>query len=225
MNLRFNYLDNILKISDESVHCLEIENRGYFYRCISDFVKISNGDVLEDIYCFDNENQEISLSNRVSTIFDYFNFETIFKRYTVNLNKYIINNSDDITKDKLAKDYKKIKLNIMKYFSKLDLPISINEEFNFDLILKLLKPKIDCNYSLLNNLLTLIELEKIFQVNKLLIFVNLKQLLNKEELIELYKYSLYNKVKILLIDAQSYGPTLDYEKKIIIDSNLDEIMI
>lgn len=34
-----------------------------------------------------------------------------------------------------------------------------------------------------------------------------------------------NKIRILLIDSQCYGCTIDYEKKLIIDENLDEFMI
>ena len=44
-------------------------------------------------------------------------------------------------------------------------------------------------------------------------------------LIELYKYAIYNKIKILLIDSQSYGTTTSYENKLIVDSNLDEFML
>ena len=42
---------------------------------------------------------------------------------------------------------------------------------------------------------------------------------------ELYKYSIYNGIPLLLIDSQCYGGTLNNEKKLIIDENLDEFMI
>ena len=47
----------------------------------------------------------------------------------------------------------------------------------------------------------------------------------KNELIELYKYAIYNNVNIFLVDSQSYGVTLKYEKKLIIDDNLDEFVL
>ena len=78
---------------------------------------------------------------------------------------------------------------------------------------------------LLDNLLLLIDLENTLKFNNILVFVNLKQYLSKNELIEFYKYAIYSKIQILLIDSQAYGVTLEYEKKLIIDENLDEFVI
>lgn len=55
--------------------------------------------------------------------------------------------------------------------------------------------------------------------------MNLKQYLNKVELIELYKYSIYNGVNIILIDSQAYGVKMEYERKLIIDNSLEEYML
>ena len=71
----------------------------------------------------------------------------------------------------------------------------------------------------------MIDIENILGTKDILIFVNLKQYLTKNELEELYKYTIYNEVSILLIDSQCYGGTLNNEKKLIIDENLDEFMI
>lgn len=49
--------------------------------------------------------------------------------------------------------------------------------------------------------------------------------ITNQELLELYKYAIYNKINIILIDSQCYGGTLEYENKLIIDRNLDEFMI
>lgn len=40
-----------------------------------------------------------------------------------------------------------------------------------------------------------------------------------------YKYAIYNNIKIVLIDSQSYGIKLEYENKLIIDENLDEFVL
>ena len=71
----------------------------------------------------------------------------------------------------------------------------------------------------------MIDINSIFNINELLVFINLKQYLTNEELKEFYKYSLYNNVKIILIDSQSYGTANEYEKKLIIDNNLDEFLL
>ena len=87
------------------------------------------------------------------------------------------------------------------------------------------KLSINSKDEIIEKLLLLIDIEKIFHINKLLIFVNLKQYLTKEELKELYKYSIYNNVKILLIDSECYGTCNEFEKKLIIDENLEEFVL
>ena len=132
---------------------------------------------------------------------------------------------DENDKINLLKSYNKLIETFIKILNKSDLPLQILEDITVDNIIKNLKLTINSKNSLLDNLMLLIELEKTLKTNNLLIFVNLKQYLTNQELIELYKYSIYNKIKILIIDSQSYGGTLDYENKLIIDSNLDEFML
>ena len=79
--------------------------------------------------------------------------------------------------------------------------------------------------NLLKKLYTLIDLITELQNYELLIFVNLKQFLSKEELNEYYKYAIYNHVSLLLIDNISYGIAQNYEKKLIIDDNLEEFIV
>lgn len=55
--------------------------------------------------------------------------------------------------------------------------------------------------------------------------INLKQYLNKNELIELYKYSIYNEINIVLVDCETYGITTNNGKKLVIDENLDEYVL
>ena len=48
--------------------------------------------------------------------------------------------------------------------------------------------------------------------------------LDDEELVELYKYSLYNEINLLLIEKDIYN-RLQYEKVMLIDENFDDITI
>ena len=53
--------------------------------------------------------------------------------------------------------------------------------------------------------------------------MNLKTFLQEEDLLELYKYSMYNNIKLLVLENKHYENVLKYEKKNIIDENFDEI--
>lgn len=225
MKIKVNYLENIIQLNDEKVLSIEIENKNYFYRLISNLYSIINSEIVEEITVYDNEDKELNISNKIKLFINFFNFEFDSKKYTNDINKYIINEMDENDKINLIKSYNKLIETFIKILNKSDLPLQILEDITVDNIIKNLKLTINSKNSLLDNLMLLIELEKTLKTNNLLIFVNLKQYLTNQELIELYKYAIYNKIRILMIDSQSYGGTLDYENKLIIDSNLDEFML
>lgn len=225
MKIKVDYLENMLILKDDKVLCIEIENKNYFYRIVSSLNSLMNSETAEEITAYDVNDEELNLSNKAKIFIDFFNFEFDSKKYTNDINKYIINELDETDKTNLLKSYNKLIETFLKILNKSDLPLQILEEITPENIIKNLKLTINSKNNLLDNLMLLIELETVLQTNNLLIFVNLKQYLNNQELIELYKYAIYNKVKIILIDSQCYGATLNYENKLIIDSNLDEFML
>lgn len=225
MKLVINYIDNEIDISNDIIPSLEIENKNYFYRVVNDLNLLSIGDLVENINFYDNNNQEINLSNNINVIIDYFNIDFNTKNIINKLYKSIKENVDIEDISRLNTNYNKIKKIIFKILNEYDFKLTLNDEFDIESLLKLLKISIDRRESVIDNLFLLIDIENKFKLNKLVVFVNLKQFLSKEELTELFKYSLYNNVKILLIDSQSYGTNLNNEKKIVIDGNLDEFLL
>lgn len=225
MNIKINYLDNILPITEDKVTTLEIENKGCFYRTVMNFINISNGEQIEDIYVFDDKKEEINISNKTIVISDYFDLNLIVKKYSNHLQKYIIENTDESITNDLSIIYKKIMDKIKKSFESIDFSVQINDEFSLEQVIKLIKPTIQLKNDLLSNLYLLIDLEKIFKISKVMIFINLKQYINKNELLEFYKYCIYNNVKVLFIENKDYQVTLENEKKLIVDDNLDEIVL
>lgn len=225
MRLSIRYIDNIITFNNNSINCLEIENKSYFYKIVNDINNISVGDVIEDVVFTDDEYKELNLSNKINIIFDYFNFDFNSKKIISIINKKVNENISINDKDNLSKLYNKIRKIYFPILNDMDLNIDINNDFDLDLMIKLLNITIKSKDNLLDNLFLLIDIEKELNINKIIVFINLKQYLNKNELIELYKYLLYNNVVILLIDSQSYGICNEYEKKIIIDEELEEYKI
>lgn len=225
MKIVVDFIDNEIVVQNNSVVNIEIENKTYFYRLINELNLISKGILSDNIFFLDENNNEISLLNKIDLYIDYFNIELKSKKIINNLYKLLKNNIDDEDKTKINKCYSQIKKILSKSFINYNLSLTINDEFDIDNILKLLKVSIDLKTNLFDNLLLLIDINNSLKLNELLIFVNLKQYLTVDELNELYKYSLYNDVKILLIDSQCYGTTNMFEKKLIIDGNLDEFLI
>lgn len=225
MKININYIDNNIIISNDKVLSLEIENKSYFYRVINDFNNITKDSSIKNINFYDDNGKELELSNKINVIIDYFNIDFNSKKILNMLYKSLKDEIDEITNTQINTYYNKIKKIIFKKLINFNLLLSINEEYEIDTIFKLLKISIDCKDSLLDNLLLLIDIENLLKINELIVLVNIKQYLSSDELAELYKYSLYNGVKVLLIDSQNYKMTIEREKKIIIDSNLDEFLI
>lgn len=223
MKLIIKYLDNDIEIKENEIYALEIENKNYFYRIVKDLHNICNGNIVDDIYLSDDSNNEINYFNKFKIFIDFFDFNLNSKKFANDLIKYVNKNISLETKESLLNEYNKI----IKLYKKelIDLPFIIESETEADNITKLLKISIDVHQNLIDNLLLLIDLETAFKTKNVLIFINLKQYLTKSELEELYKYGIYNGVPLILIDSQCYGGTLNHEKKIIIDENLDEFML
>ena len=225
MKLEIKYLDNDIDIKGNEVYALEVGNKNYFYRIVRDLHNISNNNIVDDIYLSDDNNNEINYFNKFKIFIDFFDFNFDSKKITNDIIKYLNKNISIEVKDSILNQYNKIIKLYKKELNNIDIPLMIETETDSDNITKSLKISIEVKQNLIENLLLLIDIENILGTKNILIFVNLKQYLTKNELEELYKYSIYNEVSILLIDSQCYGGTLNNEKKLIIDENLDEFMI
>lgn len=225
MRLNVKYIDNYIEFGNGFVNCLEVENRNYFYKIVNDLNCVANGEIIDEILFIDNDYREINLINKVDIVFDYFNFDFNSKKIILSLNKKVNENLSIDKKDNLSKLYDKIKKIYAPIINEFDMNLSLNSDFDLDIVIKLLNISINKKDNILDNLLLLIDIEKELSLNKLLIFVNLKQYLSKSELVELYKYLLYNNIDVLLIDSQAYGVNNEYEKKLIIDEELEEYLI
>lgn len=223
MNLNINFLENNIIISNEYISVLEVENKKTFYRIVNLLNKFSLGETIEEID-FYVENEEKN-NIKINLFLDYFNWNLDSKKINNELQKNIIDKLDDEYILELTKIYKKLYNTLHKMLLEVELPLEITQDFDINIFIKNMKVTLQQKNELLDNLLLIIDIANILKLNDLLIFVNLKQYLSTTELIELYKYSIYNNIKILLIDSQTYGPTLEFEKKLIVDENLDEFVL
>lgn len=225
MKINCNYIDNSIIFDDDKINVIEIENKKIFYRFVRDLYSISNGDVLEEFVYLNNNNIEINLVNKIKIINNYFDFDFTSKKYGVEIIKKLVSNINDEDKDAIIVLQNRIYQKVNKQLQKFDIPLFISNDIDIGTVLKNLKIEIKEYNNILNNLFLLIDIEKTFNLSNILIFINLKQYLSDKELKELYKYSIYNSVKILLVDSQHYNNVNNFEKKLYIDTDLVEFMI
>ena len=225
MRLKVNYIDSDIVLNQENILSIEIENKNIFYKLVNDLLLISLGELVDNISFYNESNIEINMNNKISIIIDYFNFNFDVKKYTSEINKLVLKNIDEKLRQDIITNYNKISNNLRKILNEIDLPLQIVNDFNLEDLLKFIKISVNKFEDLLENLFLIIDLEKILRIKDIIIFVNLKQFLSKNELEELYKYAIYNNVNILLIDSQTYGACISNEKKLIIDCDLDEFIL
>ena len=224
MNLQINFIDNNIVFEDGKVNVIEIENKEYFYRIVSELNNLQNGIDSNEITYFVSE-EEKQLLNKLNVYIDYFNIDLNTRKNKITLNKYIVNILDEEDINYINNIDRKLKNCFKRIIQEIDIPINIDNDFLVDNYIKLVNPTINQKDQLLDKLTLIIDFEKVFHSNEINIFINLKQYLSEIELEELYKYSIYNNVKILLIDNTSYGISNKYEKKLLIDSNLEEFLL
>lgn len=223
INININFLENNINISNEYISVLELENKKTFYRIVKLLNKFSLGENIEEIdFYIGNEEKD---SIKINLFLDYFNWDLNSKKTNNELQKNIIDKLDEASILELTKIYKKLYNTFNKMLLEVELPLEITQDFDINTFIKNMKVTLQQKNELLDNLLLLIDINSILKLNDILVFINLKQYLSNAELLELYKYSIYNNIKILLIDSQSYGPTLEFEKKLIVDENLDEFVL
>lgn len=224
MNLSVDYFDNQIIFASGYINAIEIENKRYFYRFVNDLYSIyANG--YSDNLKFINDNKEINMYGKTKVFINYFDFQFDSKKYTNEISKFVSNYISEEDTKNLINLYSKMTRIYKKSLNDIDLPLYVENDISIDNINKLMKLGISPKEELLDNLMLLIDLEHTLKTNNLLIFVNLKQYLTKDEVVELYKYAIYNGIMIMLVDSISYGVTLKNEKKYIIDENLDEFML
>lgn len=225
MNLKISYFENNISFNSENIQVIEIENKKMFFKIVNDFISIKNGERLNELYFYNDKNEELNLGSKIEVYVDFFQIDLNSKKNILSLNKKISSELSEAKSNELLNIYRKLYKKFNSLLSEIDLPITINDSLNIEDIFKFFKISFQMHNDLLNNLLLLIDVEKTLKINEILFFINLKQYLNKNELIEFYKYCIYNNIKLVLIDSQSYGVTIEYEKKLIIDNDLEEFVI
>ena len=225
MKLVINFLDNDLYINSERVLSIEVENKSYFYRIVNCFNSLYVGDKIDEINFYDEKFNEINLNNKILIMYDFFNFDFNSKKNISKIYKLIEDNLDEKSLQSFNSLYSKLLKILKNELNYLDINIKLDEEYKMENILKIVKLSIEKKDSLMDNLFLLIDLEKILKVNEVLVFVNLKQYLSKDELKEFYKYIVYNNVCTVFVDSQTYGIADNMENKIIIDDNLNEFVL
>ena len=102
--------------------------------------------------------------------------------------------------------------------------LDFKDEISLQDLFKIAGLKIECeNIKLLEKLLDYLEVVQEFLKPKCIIIMGLKQFFEKDELEEIYKFVIYQGIRLVLIENAIDKESYDFEKKLIVDTDLCEI--
>lgn len=226
MKLRINGFDNEIMFNEECINVLTIENAKCFSNIIGILNDKINGMESNEMFLLDEKNQELKMDKKMYIVLDIFNIDYNSKKILNKIYGIIeenIEKNQDYEIDKMILDLRNY---IIQEINELPFEFVMKSELDVSEILKLYNLKIDDkNYTtILEKVEMLIDIMTTLKIADILVIPNLKLFLSNDELVELYKYSLYNNVKLLLIERNT-SKKLKYENNIIIDENFCEYII
>ena len=218
MKITIRNIDEPIEFSEEYVSTLEVRNKYLFREIINCLVRSQFEKHEYEIVNFDDG---AALSDRLIIVSDVMSFDVSSRKIISEMYKQLM----DMIDNDVLKNMVKMEtiLERIGAFAEDSLNFDINYRTDFDLndFLKLLKiePSIASEYDIKQRVYGIIELINSLFDNKIICFMNLKQLITKEEFSEIVKTCLSKKQLVWFIESnKSFVDTS--ESIIVVDDDL-----
>ncbi len=226
MKLRINGFENEIIFGDKNINVLEIKDAKCFTHIIDILNQEINGIENNEIFLLDENEDELKIEKEMYLVFDLFNIDYNNKKI---LNKIyeLINRSIKNTQElDIYEMVFKLRNYLIQEINELPFEFVMKSDISIPEVLKLFDLRIDkSNYTnILERIEILIDLLSVLSISQILVVPNLKMYLSDEELVELYKYSLYNNVKLLVIERECTSK-LKYECVFSVDEMFNDEII
>ena len=225
MKLRINGFENELNLGDGKVNIVQIENSKLFTHIIDVLNDKINGIDNNEIFLFDEKNEELNISKEMIIVFDMFNIDFNTKKIIGKIYDIISNNIKENSDELIEKINFNIRKKLINELNDLPFNFDVKETIDVLDLLKIYNVKID--FKMYSNILEkvelLIDIISNLKIATVLIIPNLKSYFSEKELLELYKYSLYNEISLISIERRKYRK-LKYEQILYIDNEYDDFL-
>ena len=225
MKLRINGFENELNLENGKVNIVQIENSKLFTHVIDVLNDKINGIDNNEIFLLDEKNEELNISKEMIIIFDMFNIDFNTKKIIGKIYDIISNNIRENSDELIEKINFNIRKKLINELNDLPFNFDVKETIDVLDLLKIYNVKID--FKMYSNILEkvelLIDIISNLKIATVLIIPNLKSYFSEKELLELYKYSLYNEISLISIERRKYRK-LKYEQILYIDNEYDEVL-
>ena len=217
--------ENKIKFEDGKINVLEIYDKKLFTNFIEYLNEQCNEKVEEDnkiVLMKDSKRQKIGKS--IFLLTDLFNIDFNSKKILNKIYNIIEQNIKNKQDDEINKMVILLRNYLIEEINEIPFEFYMNSEIEIQDLLKIFNVKIDtsCYISMIEKIEFIIDIISNLKIAEILVIPNLKIYLNEKELLEIYKYSIYNNVKLLVVESICEDKLLKYEQKNILDENFDE---
>lgn len=220
--------ENKIIFKSEKINVLEIYDKKLFANFIGYINEQCNGEGEEDnriVLMNDSKRQKIG--KNIFLLTDLFNIDFNSKKILNKIYAVIEQNIKNRQDDEINKIILSLRKYLIDEINEIPFEFNMNSDIDVQDLLKIFNVKIDtsCYISIVEKIEFIIDIISNFKIVEILVIPNLKTYLNEYELLEIYKYSIYNNVNLLLVENVLENKLLKYEQKNIIDENFDEMLL
>lgn len=226
MKIKIFSLQEDIVFKNHTIPVIIIENKNYFSKIVSNIKCLCQGVNPEERITIEDNGRVIDFEKELLMMIDYFNFDYDSKKLSNALYRHIENifQMDIERHQKLLESMMSTAGLIWDIIEEIPFNVDQKEKITILDYLKMITLRVQepNTFCIIDRILNVIDLVAFLQACRVLVFVNVKAFLTDEEIIEVYKYSMYNEVKLLLIETGEPKNILDYEDIIWIDDDYAE---
>lgn len=219
MKLFHPVLPENISFNENVINVLVIEKPEDFYKMVNDLRLQSEGG--EGEWIFSQKGEIRSLQKESDIVLEPLSIELNQKKMVVRLHEIM---NEELLLSELQLEWSDINAKIQCLVSDISKEVNFDviykDKVNFMEILKILNFKFEQNsIGLLEKIMEYILLSRELLKYSLFVFLNLKSYLSEKEIKELYKFVLYEKIDLLLIENHEGDDKIEEEHKIILDKD------
>ena len=194
--------DKKIEFDENTVNILEIYNQSLFTEVINNLNNQCNGEEENNTIVLMQDNERVDIKKNIYVLTDVFNIDFNSKKFLNKIYGTLIQNIKNKQDDELENIALKLRNYFINEINELPFEFNMNSEVEITDLIKAFDVKIDssCYITVLEKIEFIINLLAEFDLAKVLVIPNLKTFLQEEDLLELYKYSIYNNIKLLILE-------------------------
>lgn len=226
MKIRVFPFQNDIMLSETYITILNVNNKKLFNRLANTFYTYSIGEEGEEQVLLIEEDKTLDFDEEILFLSDLWHFDCGNKKIVAKLFNYIEQNykSDVELMEVFQQQLQRIQVEISDITDELPFEIEMKEVVTLLDILKMLGVKVAKldGLSLIERAISIVEIVSTFKLYPCIMMCNIKDYLEKNELIELYKATMHCKIKLIIYE---YGPVYERladEKIWYIDEDYEE---